>query len=226
MSSSIFKNKGLPREASAKWGFTLTELLVVIGIAVAIMTALIIQQSNWNDQLTVSTQAYELALMIRQAQIYSLGVRENAAGSGDKFDVGYGIYFDQNYVDANGKINRYVFFADKNDANKGKYIAGVDNIMETKILTRGVVIDGFCGVKAVGQKEDRCAPGNGNVSTMVITFFRPDPKANVLLLNGGGQQSPNVDPPAKICLKSSGDAKYQVNVESNGQVSLSQNCSN
>ena len=104
MSSSIFfknKNKGLPREALAKWGFTLVELIVVMSIATVIMTALIIQQSKWNDRLTVNTQAYELALMIRQAQIYSLGVREDMAGGGG-FDVGYGVYFDKDYVDSIG----------------------------------------------------------------------------------------------------------------------------
>ncbi|MEK7117012.1 MAG: type II secretion system protein [Patescibacteria group bacterium] len=222
MSSSIFfknKNKGLPREALAKWGFTLVELIVVMSIATVIMTALIIQQSKWNDRLTVNTQAYELALMIRQAQIYSLGVREDMAGGGG-FDVGYGVYFDKDYVDVNGKINRYIFFADKNNADIGKYDAG-DAIIETKTFTRGVIIDEFCGTKGNGQNDDRCAPGAGNVVMLNITFFRPDPKANILFLNNGGQ-STNIIPPAKIYLKSLGGKEYSVNVEANGQISIIQ----
>lgn len=210
----------------SKRGFTLTELIVVIAIATIIMTALVVQQNNWNDRLTVSTQAYELALMIRQAQIYSLGVRENVAGVGNKFNVGYGVFFGQLSSDAdpaNDWKKRYIFFADK-DGNK-EYNEGVDNIIETKYFNRNIVIDRFCGVKGVGQFNEVCcpgAPGTGNVSYIHISFFRPEPKANIVIKNNGKGSSNNVIPPAIIYLISPGGKQFSVTTEANGQISVAQ----
>jgi prepilin-type N-terminal cleavage/methylation domain-containing protein len=212
--SSISKRKGLPREAKRSGGFTLIELMVVITIATVIMTALVVQQSSWNDSLAVSTQAYELALMIRQAQIYSLGVREYIPTTGDKtFDTGYGVYFSSENSD---DFKRYIFFGDKN--KNGEYDAG-EQIGDPITFTRGIVTDRFCGVKGNGQLDDRCSPGHGNVSYLQISFLRPEPKAHVILWNGGKQPAQNVIAPATIYLKSPQGKYFYVKVEANGQVS-------
>lgn len=226
MFSKISKS-GLPRGAkrsggfthtpkSLVSGFTLTELIVVISIATAIMTTLVIQQNKWSDSLAVSTQAYDLALMIRQAQIYSLGVRENTAGVGDKFGGGYGVYFDSG--DPASKT-RYIFFADVN--HNGEYDTGVDQIIENRNLTKGVIIDRFCGIKGTGNEQERCSPGTGNVSFMHITFYRPEAKARIIMKNSGGGPAQNVIPPAEIHLKSPNDVYFNVIVEENGQISTS-----
>lgn len=194
------------------------ELMVVISIATIIMTALVIQQSKWNDSLTVSTQAYELALMIRQAQIYSLAVREDVSGTGDKFNIGYGVYFD--YSD----FTRYIFFADRN-GNKKYDASPADEAIETKTFIRGVTIDRICGIKNSGQFEERCSPnggGLGNVVKASVTFFRPETKASILFLNSGGNPSNNVIAPGKIYLRSAGGKVSSVKVEATGQVSIIQ----
>lgn len=216
--SSIFsKNKGLPREAKRSggftrtpktWvsGFTLVELSVVITIATIIMTVLVIQQGKWNDRLAVNVQTYELALMIRQAQVYSLGVREDTtSSSGDKFSVGYGVYFDTDN-------SRYIFFADRN-GNK-KYDSSEEINGETKVFTRGVTIKDVCGTS-------RCmVAGGGPLKKASVMFFRPDTKANISLLNNGGN---SIDtPPITITLQSLGGKTSSVTVESNGQVSIQQ----
>jgi prepilin-type N-terminal cleavage/methylation domain-containing protein len=208
MFSKGSKTGGLP----AQEGFTLVELIVVITIASIIMTTLVVQQSSWNDRLAISTQAYEMALMVRQAQIYGLGVRENTAGSGDKFDVGYGVYFDSNNT-------RYIFFADKDDANKGKYNAG-DTIIETKTLTRGVTINRICGFIS---NNERCSPDMG-LNKLVISFFRPEPKANLAFLNSSspGNRINSFKSPAIIYLRSAGGKEFSIKVEANGQVSIVQ----
>ncbi|MFH0804357.1 MAG: type II secretion system protein [Candidatus Zambryskibacteria bacterium] len=197
----LFKNLKLNR------GFTLVELVVVMAIATIMVTSLIIQQSKWNDRLTVNAQAYELALMIRQAQIYSLGVREDTGGSGNKFNVGYGVYIDEDLPS-----NQYIFFADRNGDkayNSGEMIGGAIS------LTRGVTIEKFCG--ATGPKP--CNNDTGPLNQLVITFFRPEPKANIALLNPGGG-SGGTNPPATIYLKSVGGRVSSVKVEDNGQISV------
>lgn len=185
-------------------GFTLVELLVVISIAVAITTALVIQQSRWNDRLVVNTQAYELAMMIRQAQIYSLGVKEYSPKTGDKFDIGYGIFFDTNNA-------RYIFFADTDKDQE--YDLGEE--VETVTFTRGVTISDVCG-------SSWCFfTGGGSLRQADISFFRPDTKANIRLMNVGG--GTDVDsPPVTIYLKSPNGKISSVKVESNGQVYVTQ----
>lgn len=186
-------------------GFTFLEFIVVMTIAVIMMTSLVIQQSRWSDRLTVNTQAYELALMLRQAQIYSLGVREYTAGAGDKFDIGYGVHFDSN-------LTRYIYFA---DADKDqKYDTG--EAIETKIFTRGVTIDRFCGIRS--GDEDCAIP----LDHMSISFLRPEPKANISFLNGGDNPSPGYGPPASVYLKSVENKQYKVTIEANGQISIMQ----
>lgn len=193
-----------------RMGFTFNELIVVMAVVMIIMTVLVVQQNSWNDQLAVNTQAYELSMMLRQAQIYSLGVKEDRANStpgADKFDIGYGIYFDST-------SSRYIFFADRDGDQK---YDSPGELIETKTFTRGVTIGQFCGLNG---GVERCSPDAGNINTLHISFFRPEPKANILLLNNGGNQSGSVNPPAIIHLKSLNNKKASVIIESNGQISV------
>lgn len=199
-------------------GFTLTELIVVVTIATVILTTLVIQQSKWNDHLAVNVQAYELAMMIRQAQVYSLGVREYPGGAGDNFNIGYGIHFGSG--PGNG-LMQYIFFADKN--RNGKYDSVDNEEIEIKTFTRGVTIQRFCGVKSVGNENERCHEGEGNVRYINITFLRPEPKSNVVFLNASGENSAiMIEPAVVVYLKSANNKIASVRVEANGQVSITQ----
>jgi prepilin-type N-terminal cleavage/methylation domain-containing protein len=179
---------------SKKRGFTLVELIVVMAIATIIMTALVVQQSQWNDSLVVSTQAYELVLMIRQAQIYSLGVREDTAGTeSDKFNIGYGVY---NEI----------------------YTSGDGQPIETKIFTRGVTIDRICGIHQ-GNSNPACSPWR-QLSKIDISFFRPEPKANLSFIDDNNHTVNPLDPPVTIYLKSPGGKQYEISIEISGEISV------
>jgi prepilin-type N-terminal cleavage/methylation domain-containing protein len=199
--SKLKKNMGLPREAKRSGGFTITELIVVAAIVSVITTAVVIQQGSWNSQLAVKTQAYELTMMIRQAQVYSLGVKEDKAGVGDKFNVGYGVYLDNNNA-------RYIYFADRNI----NQLYDLGEEIETKTFARGTTIKDICGISLCIYS------GGGAFRHANISFFRPDPKANIMLTNPGGQKKD--DPPVTITLQSEGGITYSIKVEANGQVSM------
>lgn len=200
-------------------GFTLTELLVVLSIATIMMTALVIQQNKWNDNLSVSTQAYELALMIRQAQFYALGVREyQTTANIDKFNVAYGVDFDIDTPD------RYIFFVDKNrDGKCGNpsitLCKDSDEILDTKILSRGVTFQKIC---AFLPPMEKCST-NSALNEIPLTFFRPLPKANAQYLNSSGGTVGSLMPPTIIYLVSSGGQRFYVQIEENGQVSIGRN---
>lgn len=202
MNCSIFsKNKNE--------GFTLTELIVVMAIATIITTALVIQQSKWNDQLAVNTQTYEMALMIRQAQIYSLGVREHTTSTGDKFNIGYGVYVDIS------NTNRYSFFADKN--KNLKMDAGEE--IEVKMFTRGVAIEKMCGFNSSGT--ERCYPQNG-IRKVAVSFYRPEPGAIIRFFNEADNPDTSIGPPTIVYLLSPKGKESTIRVEANGQVSVTQ----
>lgn len=175
------------------------EMIVVMAISTVLMTTLVIQQGQWTDQLNLNTEAYKLTSDIRKAQFYSLSVKEGVVGSGD-FDIGYGVYFDKD------NLNQYIFFADK-DKNQ-KYNSGEG---ETKTLDKGVTIKNVCG-------SNRCFQGGGPLQRVHISFYRPDTKANIFLLNGGG--SPVDQPPVIIKLQSPRNKEVSIRVEANGQVSI------
>jgi prepilin-type N-terminal cleavage/methylation domain-containing protein len=201
---SLFSRRG--RNA----GFTLVELLVVISIATIILTALIIQQSTWNDTLSLRTQNYELSLILRQAQVHSLGVREDTSGSGDKFGIGYGVYFDHNQRD------RYLYFADRN--GDGNY--DPSELVETYFLKRGVTLDKFCAV--LGNNES-CS-GNLGVTCVwkaSVTFKRPSVAA-LFKLRDTSNGPCGSRPELKIYLISKNGKRSSVSIQTNGQISVNQ----
>lgn len=189
-------------------GFTLVELLVVVSIATLLLTAMVFQQNKWNDRLAVNTQIYELGLMLRQAQVFGLGVKEYTGGTGDKFDKAYGVHIDT------GTPDRYYFFA---DADKdGRFDTG--ELIETKMLTRGVTLNRVCGTVSGTQS---CST-SGALRQISITFLRPEPKATIKFLNNGGNELPTYGSPADIYFRSQNGTENNVRVNANGYISITQ----
>jgi type II secretory pathway pseudopilin PulG len=201
----FIKYKKLLTTNSSK-AFTLVELIVVMTITTALSAVLIVQQGRWNDQLAVDTQAYELVLMIRQAQVYAMGVKGNPSITGDKFNLGYGVH-----IDLNGPYH-YVFYADLN--NDRKYIQGEDEIIEQRALTRGVSISKICGIR---QGAEHCEfPAITQIS---VGYRRPTATSTIVFLNNGNQLVDQYYPPAKVYLVSPNGREVFVRVDSNGIIS-------
>ncbi|HMP67538.1 MAG TPA: type II secretion system protein [Candidatus Paceibacterota bacterium] len=94
-------------------GFTLLEMLLVIGIFGILTSVVIFNYGNFNKNVIMSNLAYEVALEIRQAQVFSLGTRASGDNSGDgvrdAFDTRYGVYFN---TGQSGGDRSFVSFAD------------------------------------------------------------------------------------------------------------------
>lgn len=215
MISSHFLTKQTQKNA----GFGLGQLLVVMAISTTILSSVIVQQGKWNDQLAVSTQAYELALMFRQAQNFGLGVREysGVASPGDKFDIAYGIYL--NYATP----DRYIFFADRN--KNGRYDVSPSEAIETKMLNKGVSINTFCSYQKNPATSLRCAHQGFGIyfNRTSITFERPTPSASFLTLNSINYDTSSIwQPLVIVCLRSASGREYSVTVDGGGQVATKQ----
>lgn len=206
---------------NSRKGFTALEFAIVITIATIITTSLIIQHNRWNDHLAVKTQAYELSLMIRQAQIWSLGVREDVAGSNsNRFNVGYGVRVDS--ITSSNK--NLLFFVDRDGNQKLNVNSQNEEIVsESKPLTRGVFVEKVCGIR---NGTETCSPLN-NLDKLDITFLRPNPKATMKFLrnqacggSGSCTDANGFSPPATIYLSSPQGNESVVTIEANGQISV------
>lgn len=147
-------------------GFSLLEMLVVIGILVLVATLILANYPGINEALGVSRAAEEIASSGRQAQAYGLGVREFGVGSG--IFPGYGLYFQK---DAPAS---YIFFADVN--NNMQYDAPGEKISEI-FIQGNAYIDDLCA----NQKQSPAGPCG--LASSNIVYLRPQPQ--VSLKSGG-----------------------------------------
>ncbi len=141
----------------------MVELVVVSGIITIISTVLIAKQSQFDSVVLLRSLAYEVALSIRQAQIYGLSVRETSSGSGN-FDTGYGVYF------SSANPTSYILFADMD--HDGTYDGEAESV-EVFSVRRGYRISSFCATLSTGV--ERCGPAE--LSSLAISFERPNPDA-------------------------------------------------
>lgn len=181
-------------------GFSLIELLVVTGIFLVITGVVLANNAQFNSSVLLGNTAYDVALSVREAQVYGLSTR-NYAG---EFRVGYGVHFEGN--------TSYLIFADLDEDRNKRYDAGVDQVVQEITLGRGHTILHYCGVLADGTEE--CSDNSAALTHLDIGFLRPNPDATI---TGDG---PTPYSSAKIMIQSRSDETRTVTVQSTGQISV------
>ena len=201
------------RPQTVSRGYTLVELVVVVGIFMIVSSVILANYPSFSRKVSVQNLAHQIALEIRQAQVYGLSVKETTAGSA--IFPGYGVYFTP------ADNSSFVLYSDGNNNKKYDY-AGEDcsspsNIecLEKVRIASGDNIRDICVTTASGA--EKCATG-GELDYLNIAFVRPDPDANITGTYGVADtiyQSAKilVEPPKKDFYKS-------VIVWSTGQISV------
>jgi len=201
LSSFNFKTGG--SFAKARRGFTIAEIVVVVGIFAFISLLVLVNFSSFDSSILLNNLAYDMALSIRKAQTFGLNVREAQVGVG--FTSGFGIHFNQNFAGTS-----YVFFADSN--NNDIYDSGGSELLESFTIGGGNIVDKFCGLSSGGSET--CSD-TGEIDDLSIVFTRPDPEASVRSeipsSSWGG---------AKIYLVSKKGKTRVITVRSTGQISI------
>lgn len=181
------------------------EMLVSLGIF-TIMTAVVIYNyANFNSSIIVGNYAYDVALALRQAQVYGINVSGNVAGN-NQFKAGYGIHFDLQTPSI------FYLFSDLPLGTKGVYEGevGGDPVVETFMLPGSYKISQIELINNNNVSEVSLA---GSAKTVDITFLRPNPDATII--------SDNVDyNVASITIQSPAGITKKIEVRKTGQISV------
>ncbi len=203
-----------------KSGFTLIEMLVVVAIFTIISAVALFNQTKFSSDMVITNLAYEVALEVRQAQTYGIGVRGSSNG-GSNFQYGYGVHF--------GQDNKsFLLFADQNlvpSSIKYVYDSAGDSLVDTFHLPGGNTIAEICY-----NQSSALAPGSGPTApncyknltshSLDISFVRPNPEARTVL---DGDVTVDVAPVYIILRSALGDKCKTVKVYSTGQISVTPN---
>lgn len=129
----------------------MVELLIVFAIMTVMSSVIMFNYSSFSANIDVKNMAYEVALSIRESQVFGLSSQR---GSG-KYDSPYGTHFNIN-------SNTFETFIDNN--SNGRYYSS-ENI-ETLTINKNIYVSGI--------KVD-CSTKN----EVTITYLRPDPDATI-----------------------------------------------
>ncbi len=179
-------------------GFTLIEMIVVIGIIAVVSSVTLTSYSKFGGQILLRNLAYDMPLTIRQAQVHGISARtfNNAP-----FAVGHGVSF--NLMASNNSFNLYT------DANGDAFysLAGSE-LIELYAIGRGYRIDRIC----VDNGVEYC-----DATNVDILFKRPEPDAIIRGDRGSGFDRYNR---TKVVLISPQGSELAVLVEASGQISI------
>ncbi len=143
-------------------GFTLIEMVAVLGIFAVMTSVVLFNYGKFSSQTIVTNMAYEIALSIREAQIYGVSVRSpDGTLATDAFSKPYGVFFQAG-------SDTYYLFADE-DGN-GVFDNSACNPSTGECVTAYTMQRNI----KINEVRKNCVPDNDGLS---VSFKRPNPEA-------------------------------------------------
>jgi hypothetical protein len=183
--------------------------MAVTAIFVVLTGVVLANNGRFGSIIVLQNLAHDIALSIRQAQVYGIAVRRcdatttaNCAGVTDEFDFSYGVHFTESE-------SSFELFVDVDE--NGSYDPG-ETVLATTI-TNGFRVSELCVTSALSETET-CGQTELNV-----TFRRPEPDA---CIDGTFDDDDCVSEyrRARITVESNRNDTAEVLVESTGQISV------
>ncbi len=159
-------------------GFTLVELMIVIAIIAIISALTLFNNAKLNSSVLLSNTAYEIGLIVRDAQISGLGAKVsniNDNGNIVATTSNQGIYID---ID---KLEQIIFFSDKNMNNKFDDQSEINQIYNIENKRAGKILS-VCYLTGDINTAGSC--NASNLFKLNIIFKRPNPEAYFFYDNG------------------------------------------
>lgn len=192
-------------------GFTLIEMVAVLGIFGIVTSVVMFNHSKFQSDTVLTNMAYEIALSIREAQVYGVSAREakqSMQSTSENFSKAYGVYIPK------ANSSQYLLFADLD--NNLKYSGtdcGISQASDSCVmpytLQRNIIIESM-----YVKNNQSCILADN----MSILFKRPNPEP---IINTGGNRETFSQ--LQITVKAPDGAKRYVIVSNNGQISVENN---
>lgn len=187
----------------AALGFSLIELLISAAIIALISAIVIVKFTSFDSSVLLKSLAYEVASVVRNAQVYSVSVVRNTEG----FGFAYGMHF-------SSASKQYTFFryTGANQTVVPQYLTNTTDI-NTFTIGRNMQVSALC-VKTAG--DNTCH----EVTSLDISFRRPEFRA-LFHSNSGSITDANIES-AQIRLNSTGNTNFVwvVEVSLLGQITV------
>lgn len=194
----------IKRTASRQKGFTVVELIVSITIFAFMTAFLVAKYGTFNQSILITNAAYDVALIIRNAQSYGLNVKSNPS-SGTSYSTDFGYGYGVKIAPPTSGATTIPFYTDID--NSGSLTSG-DNTISTYTLKSSISI--VSGSIKAGQN----ATGATAVDSLDITFKRPNPDAVIKGPTG------TVYPYAEFTIKTTNGDTKKIVIGSTGQISI------
>ncbi len=199
-------------------GFTLIELLVVVGIIIMLSAVMLADTNKFGGQSLLQNLAYDIALSVREAQVYGISV-QNTGTSGD-LTPGYGMYF------STADSAHYHLFADTSSGPgvlepDGVYEAGEDVSPSPYSIGSGFQIYDLC---VTGDSGEDCSQ-----TSLTLIFLHPEPDAYIdptcsatqdVVSGQYDEQCSSSYSSARIIVSSPRGDYMSIVISSNGQISV------
>lgn len=212
------------RKSKYNSGITIIELLVVIAIFMIISAITIFNYSSFRSSTTLRNLADDIALSVRRAQGYAIGVR----GYNSQFQDGYGIHFTsvkESSDEFSGSGKSFILFTDVN--GDGNYDAGSScgNPEEGNECLEVLTIASGNRILEIYLNNDTNPIDSDN--SVDILFKRPNPEPTFCYKNnadsyGACEKEEGI---SRVRIKIANDGDYNnfkiVTIYNNGQISVS-----
>jgi len=173
---------------TSRSGFTLVELLVVFSIWAVITGIAVTEYVTFRHTADFETAVQDVALSLREMQVYGIGSREANAGGGD-FSSAYGMHFQIDNTgggtgsdgvdDPAGEIILFIDSSNPNPPN-GVFENGVDTVIKKISYPGRFSITKLCVEPVSGPIDCWATEGAKRID---VTFRRP--RADALVASSG-----------------------------------------
>ncbi|MEQ1666552.1 MAG: type II secretion system protein [Bdellovibrionales bacterium] len=172
-------------------GFTLVELLVTLSVFTVVSAVTLANYPKFNNQTAITALAQQIAISIREAQVYGVAVKNSSTTASvvaQNVYPAYGIYFATTTASTTyGSGTSYSVFFDKVTGTGpapyfkpigDDYFTDLSELVETVRIQNGNRIIGLCGVELTPPGNTTCVPAYW----ANVVFRRPNPDAIIKIV--------------------------------------------
>ncbi len=182
------------------------EMLITLAIIGLVVGMMLLRHGAFNSATLLKNQAFEVALDIRETQVYAVSVRGNNAD----FREEYGLHFNMS------NPQEYVFFLDNGSVTPPRYNSG-EEIDPLRLLDSRFEIVDLC--------VDVTTTANCDVDWLDVSFGRPNFDAGLRYRPEGGPTGNNTTKAARIDIAATNDTSFMrsIYITSTGQINVGYN---